>query len=202
MPERLTSPIINRACAVEISTHVPDYSPLRLPVDHIMPGFTERQVQVAGFVALGLDNNTIAEELSIAPKTVARHLGDVRQSIGVADRYSLVAALNHFDAYAAVGIEVVNPGPTICPVEANLTPRELDTLQAHAFGLSTKQAARVMGVCTSTVERFHEGIHTKTGIRKKDALMPWLLASGVVFRFRDIAGLEPDSTLVHDRFSH
>lgn len=52
---------------------------------------TERQAELAQLVAQGMSNNEIGAQLGIAPATVKKHLEQVYQRVGVANRTQLAA---------------------------------------------------------------------------------------------------------------
>jgi len=53
-------------------------------------GLSERETEILVLAARGLSNDRIAEELSLAPSTVKRHLANVYQKIGVRSRSEAV----------------------------------------------------------------------------------------------------------------
>jgi DNA-binding CsgD family transcriptional regulator len=56
-----------------------------------MAGLTQRQAEVLQLVARGLTNQEIAEELYISPDTVARHVHDILEKTGMANRAEATA---------------------------------------------------------------------------------------------------------------
>ena len=54
--------------------------------DRPFPQLTERELDVLGLVAAGLDNQTIARRLVLSPKTVRNHVSNVFAKIHAADR--------------------------------------------------------------------------------------------------------------------
>ena len=56
-----------------------------------MPVLTGREFQVLSFVAFGLSNKEVAIELGIAPRTVERHVENVRNKIRARNRAHMVA---------------------------------------------------------------------------------------------------------------
>jgi predicted ATPase/DNA-binding CsgD family transcriptional regulator len=55
------------------------------------PALTERQLQIAHLVALGLSNRQIAAELVISPATVARHIANIFTQLGFQSRAQIAA---------------------------------------------------------------------------------------------------------------
>jgi DNA-binding NarL/FixJ family response regulator len=56
------------------------------------PGLlTRREYQIAGLVASGRSNKAIAEELSISPTTVARHIANILAKLGFTSRTQIAA---------------------------------------------------------------------------------------------------------------
>jgi DNA-binding NarL/FixJ family response regulator len=51
-----------------------------------MPSLTPQEVRIIQLIAEGLDNNTIAEILSVSPNTVKTHVSNIFTKIGVSDR--------------------------------------------------------------------------------------------------------------------
>ena len=73
-----------------------------LPSDSIPPpsvsgmSLTPREIEVLGFVASGVTNKDIAEELGVAVGTVERHVGNVYTKIGARGRVEATAyAIRH-----------------------------------------------------------------------------------------------------------
>lgn len=60
------------------------------PTDPVA-GLTARQQQVAALVASGLTNDQVARRLSITPRTVRKHLGDLFERTGTDSRTALTA---------------------------------------------------------------------------------------------------------------
>jgi DNA-binding NarL/FixJ family response regulator len=60
--------------------------------DEPVGALSERETEVLVLVARGLSNDQIAEELSLAPATVKRHLANVYQKVGVRSRSEAVRA--------------------------------------------------------------------------------------------------------------
>ena len=54
---------------------------------------TERQAELALLVAQGMSNNEIGAQAGIAPATVKKHLEQVYQRVGVANRTQLAAVV-------------------------------------------------------------------------------------------------------------
>ena len=58
----------------------------RHTADRPFPQLTERELDVLGLIAEGLDNHTIARRLVLSPKTVRNHVSNVFAKIHAADR--------------------------------------------------------------------------------------------------------------------
>ena len=54
------------------------------------PELTEREREVLGLIAQGLNNATIAERLSLSPKTVGNHISNIFSKLQVADRAAAI----------------------------------------------------------------------------------------------------------------
>lgn len=63
----------------------------RRPAPKPAAGLTQREVQVLGLVASGRTNRTIADELFISEKTVARHVSNIFTKLGVPSRSAATA---------------------------------------------------------------------------------------------------------------
>jgi len=64
-------------------------------------GLSQREREVAHWVARGLTNGEIAEALSISHRTVESHVDHIRQKLGKATRHQIVAwALSEFPQIA------------------------------------------------------------------------------------------------------
>jgi DNA-binding NarL/FixJ family response regulator len=73
------------------TTKAPSAVPDREP-----PSLTPQQMRVLGLLAEGLDNDTIAQTLSVSKNTVKTHVRDIFQKLGVTDRtQAAVWALRH-----------------------------------------------------------------------------------------------------------
>lgn len=59
---------------------------LRPPTQDPFPELTDREREVLDLIARGLNKAQIAEELTIAPKTVSNHLSNIYNKLRVADR--------------------------------------------------------------------------------------------------------------------
>ena len=78
--------------------HIHETTQLRHAADLADPGnaerLTTREAEIIELVAAGLTNAAIAERLWISPGTVKKHLDNVYEKLGVANRTAAVAALN------------------------------------------------------------------------------------------------------------
>ena len=54
-------------------------------------GMTAREVQVLGLVAAGMTNRSIAAELFLSEKTVARHVANIFTKLGLSSRSAATA---------------------------------------------------------------------------------------------------------------
>ncbi|UQZ91450.1 hypothetical protein C4J81_19110 (plasmid) [Deltaproteobacteria bacterium Smac51] len=98
----------------------------------------------------------IAEHLFISPKTVSRHLANLRRRYGVAS------------APALVSLFYPEPGGRL-----KLTPREAAVFELIRSGLGSLHIARELGVSFTTVRRHRENMLLKnecTTIRQLMAL--------------------------------
>lgn len=59
-------------------------------------------------------------------------------------------------------------------------PRELECLMAVAAGLSSKEAARVMGVAAGTIEKRLLALSTKLGVSKRAAMVTEAFRRGIL----------------------
>lgn len=59
-------------------------------------------------------------------------------------------------------------------------PRELECLMAVAAGLSSKEAARVMGVAAGTIEKRLLALSTKLGVSKRAAMVAEAFKRGIL----------------------
>jgi DNA-binding CsgD family transcriptional regulator len=58
---------------------------------------TPREREIVRFVAGGLDNNAVADQLSISPFTVKTHINRAMQKLGVTGRAQLVRVAYEYD---------------------------------------------------------------------------------------------------------
>jgi ATP/maltotriose-dependent transcriptional regulator MalT len=61
-------------------------------------GLTERELEIARLLALGLSNSEIAEQLVVSPKTVGHHVSAVLAKLGVRRRAEVAAAISEVGA--------------------------------------------------------------------------------------------------------
>src|SRR5436305_1144934 len=74
-----------------------------------------------------------------------------------------------------------NGGP-----RSNLTPRELDVLEAMSDGLATKAIASRLGVATKTVENHKVRIFDKLGVRTQAQAVSLAIGHGLLSRPPDL----------------
>ncbi|HVT20961.1 MAG TPA: alpha/beta fold hydrolase [Mycobacteriales bacterium] len=72
------------------------------PQEHADPAIhlTPRERDILRLVAAGLDNDTIARDMYLSPRTVERHLSNVYTKLGVSGRSARAAAASHFARHA------------------------------------------------------------------------------------------------------
>jgi ATP/maltotriose-dependent transcriptional regulator MalT len=68
-----------------------DVSRLEAPASRSTHGLTPRECEVLALLATGMTNRAIGEDLSIAEKTVARHVANIFQKLGVTSRSAATA---------------------------------------------------------------------------------------------------------------
>jgi ATP/maltotriose-dependent transcriptional regulator MalT len=68
-----------------------DVSRLEAPTSRSTHGLTPRECEVLALLATGITNRAIGEDLSIAEKTVARHVANIFQKLGVTSRSAATA---------------------------------------------------------------------------------------------------------------
>jgi DNA-binding NarL/FixJ family response regulator len=61
-------------------------APARTQPQSAFPELTEREREILGLIAQGLNNTVIAERLVISPKTVGNHISNIFSKLQVADR--------------------------------------------------------------------------------------------------------------------
>jgi DNA-binding NarL/FixJ family response regulator len=64
----------------------PQVSAAHSPASPVFPELTEREREILGLIAQGLNNAAIAERLVISPKTVGNHISNIFSKLQVADR--------------------------------------------------------------------------------------------------------------------
>ncbi|WP_313462522.1 response regulator transcription factor [Pseudomonas nitroreducens] len=65
-------------------------------------------------------------------------------------------------------------------LERGAAPRELECLMAVAAGLSSKEAARAMGVAAGTIEKRLLALSTKLGVTKRAAMVAEAFRRGIL----------------------
>ena len=61
-----------------------------------MPSLTPQEIRILNLITEGLDNNTIAEILSVSPNTVKTHVSNIFSKLGVSDRtQAAIWAIRH-----------------------------------------------------------------------------------------------------------
>jgi DNA-binding NarL/FixJ family response regulator len=77
-------------------------------------------------------------------------------------------------------------GDTNSGLRSNLTPRELDVLEAMSDGLATKAIANRLGVATKTVENHKVRIFDKLGVRTQAQAVSLAIGHGLLSRPPDL----------------
>src|SRR3954451_15876439 len=89
------------ACALERAPHPPGFPTARqdtrpnlstTPLGEYPASLTEREVEVLRLVATGVSDSEVAQELSISPRTVHRHLSSIYSKLGVSTRTAAARA--------------------------------------------------------------------------------------------------------------
>ncbi|MBL8056024.1 MAG: response regulator transcription factor [Anaerolineales bacterium] len=80
------------------------------------PELTERERDVLGLIAQGLNNAAIAERLSLSPKTVGNHISNIFSKLQVADRAQAIIRARE------AGLVTPRPGPARPPASPDDTP--------------------------------------------------------------------------------
>jgi len=75
-------------CCVDVARRVMDFFSWRQPHTpaQIFPELTDREHELLALLAQGLTNATIAERLSLSPKTVRNHVSNIFSKLQVVDR--------------------------------------------------------------------------------------------------------------------
>lgn len=69
------------------------------PSSFLVEPLTEREVEVLRYVAIGLSNREIGQQLSIAQGTVKQHLSNVYRKLGVRNRVQAVVWANQLSLF-------------------------------------------------------------------------------------------------------
>jgi LuxR family transcriptional regulator of spore coat protein len=71
---------------------------------------------------------------------------------------------------------------SVSPV-ARLTPREAEIIRLIANGRSAKEAALMLGIAPSTIERHIENVRLKTRTRNRAHMVATILIDGLLERY-------------------
>ncbi|MGX5682455.1 LuxR C-terminal-related transcriptional regulator [Schumannella luteola] len=113
---------------------------------------TDREREVAVLVAGGLANRTIAASLFLSERTVEGHVSRILHALGSSNRAGLPALVP------------VDGGPR--PRDP-LTPRQSETADLVAHGLTNAQIAEELGITVRTVEKHVSDILDRWGLESR-----------------------------------
>ncbi len=95
------------------------------------PVLTDREQQVLELVAIGLSAKEVAQKISIAPRTVERHIENIRLKMRARNRTHMVTCA------AMAGLLAVSPTSSAADEALSAAPRDVDTPIAPSYlGLS------------------------------------------------------------------
>jgi DNA-binding NarL/FixJ family response regulator len=114
-------------------------------------GLSSREVEVLRLVATGRSNQQIADELVISLNTVRRHVSNVFDKTGVANRAQATAYAHR---HGLIDVKIAPDG---------LSEREIAVLRLVAAGKSNAQIADELVISINTVIRHVANIFDKTG---------------------------------------
>lgn len=77
--------IVDRDILIKVSEHLSDAT-VQEDGSFDIPSLTPQEIRILQLIAEGLDNNTIAEILSVSPNTVKSHASNIFSKLGVSDR--------------------------------------------------------------------------------------------------------------------
>jgi DNA-binding NarL/FixJ family response regulator len=77
--------IVDRDILIKVSEHLSDAT-VHEDGSFDIPSLTPQEIRILQLIAEGLDNNTIAEILSVSPNTVKSHASNIFSKLGVSDR--------------------------------------------------------------------------------------------------------------------
>ncbi|GAA4946632.1 SAV_2336 N-terminal domain-related protein [Actinoplanes utahensis] len=145
----------------------------------VLSRLTPRQREVLAGVAQGLDDDEIAWNLHISPRTVSSHLRGVYQSLGVRTRTQAVlkyleVKAEHFPRDASDPARATQDQPSAPRLVARdgswlvmLNDRELEVLIAMAQGLGNGDIARRLSISERTVSSHAGHVYRKLGVRNR-----------------------------------
>jgi DNA-binding NarL/FixJ family response regulator len=77
--------IVDRDILIQVSEHLSAVTNHK-DAGFDIPSLTPQEIRILQLIAEGLDNNTIAEILSVSPNTVKSHASNIFSKLGVSDR--------------------------------------------------------------------------------------------------------------------
>ena len=121
---------------------------------------TPRESEVLALVGQGLRCREMAARLGIAVFTVRKHRGNILGKLGL---HSAVQLATY--AVETRPVRGDGDGEACMAAIARLSSRECQVVMWIGQGLTSKQAARNLGISPATVRKHREHIASRTGIR-------------------------------------
>jgi len=116
---------------------------------------TEREVQTLSLIGQGLSSQEAADALDIGKRTVDCRLRSVYSKLHVKNRVQAFQVATQLGLIKPDQFLSASSQPASIPVPVRLTRREIEVLNLiFSRGLSSKEAARVLGCAKTTVD-FH-----------------------------------------------
>jgi DNA-binding NarL/FixJ family response regulator len=138
-----------------IEAFLADVPAASLSAGHSAGSLSQREMEVLRLLAAGRSNQQIADELVISLNTVRRHVSNVFDKTGVANRAQATAYAHR---HGLIDVKIAPDG---------LSEREIAVLRLVAAGKSNAQIADELVISINTVIRHVANIFDKTGVANR-----------------------------------